>query len=129
MCAEGRGVSSRWPSPSRPDPQAEPTPQLQLLHDYRDCLIETVADAGIKRSRTSNPDDFDIGVQVVERLALRGAIFTADDARAEGAPAHVMGAVFRTLAHRGVIVFAGTTTSTVVTSNSRLTRQWRGATA
>jgi hypothetical protein len=119
---------ARWSPPSRRDPHAEPEPQLSLLSDYRERMVEAATDAGVKKSRISNPDDFDLGLEVVQRLANRGGIFTADDARAEGAPAHVLGAVFRTLASRGVIVFAGTTTSTTISSHQRLTRQWRSAT-
>jgi hypothetical protein len=119
--------AERWPSPSRPDPREEPDAQLRLLEDYRDGVIELVTDAGIERSRTSSPDDFDIGVRIVEELAASGRTFTADTARDEGAPANVVGAVFRTLAARGAIVFVGVTTSTRISSHGRLQREWRSA--
>jgi hypothetical protein len=116
--------AARWPAPSRPDPSAEPSPQLTLLTEYRGTMIEAATTAGVERVRTSNPDDFDHGLEVVEGLE---GVFTADDARAAGASPHVLGAVFRTLARRGAIVSVGTTTATTLTSHGRLTRQWRKA--
>lgn len=124
-------MSASWPAPTRPDPQAEDEPaqpQLQLV-TYRKGLVTAAQDAGIESARRGDPDLYAAALEAIRLRADTGGVFSADDVVADlaGAGGPMVGAAFRTAASRGLIVFAGTTTSTRQATHGRIQRQWRGA--
>jgi hypothetical protein len=123
--------ASRWPAPSRTDPQAdaEQEPQLKLVAAYRQQVVDAAKSAGTKSARRGDPDLYAEALEAIALRASSGEVFDADDIRGDlaGASGPAVGSAFREAAARGLIHPYGVTTSRSVASHGRLLRSWRGA--
>jgi hypothetical protein len=124
--------ASRWSSPTRPDPQVEPEqvqPELQLVAAYRQQIVDAGKDAGTKRSRTSDPDAFEIILGAIRAYANSGNDFTADDVASSlaGSCNDQLGGAFSYASRRGWITCVGVATSRRVARHGSIQRVWRSS--
>ena len=121
-------MTARWPAPNRPAETPDPSPQLTLT-EYRDAVVAAAKDAGTTTARKGDPDLYAAALEVIERWAERGAVFSADDVVADlaGVAGPAVGSAFRAAASAGIIRAFGVTTTSRVSSHGRLLRLWIGA--
>lgn len=119
---------ARWPRPNRPSDPDPAQPQLELV-TYREQLVTTAKNTGIKRSGQSDPDALARVLEAISDLAAEGWTFTSDDVRARTGPGFeaVMGAGFHVARRRGLTEAVGVETSKALSRHGSLIRTWRGS--